>query len=210
MEIDANELLSYQVKGLPKLSPKQANFFAATMNGMSGREAWLKYWCDPEQNVASISSCVTSIKNSVWYNKYKQYYLEQARTREANEIAWNLDLSILERRRLYSLNLLEVERLASAHDKAINYYITKKEEAMENDDEKQIEYYENKIIKELKAKNMSIASNQACLEALDGLDKLMGLQTVNMNHMGNVSFVGNDDMWNDGEEVIWDNVYDGQ
>ena len=196
-KLTAEEVQSYVIPGLPALNLQQTNFFVAVMNGQDPKQAWMDSYYDGTQDLGDVYSKVCKIRETNWFKSYKQYYLDICRQRQLNTAAWNLELSILERRRLYSLNLVEVERLAQAHDKAIAYWTRKKEEAIERDDEKAIDKYEEKIIKELKSKNMAIASNQACQDALEGLDKLMGLQTVNVNHTGQVSFVGSEDMWGD-------------
>lgn len=198
MFIRPEDVNGYRVPGLPALNESQMNFFIAIMNGEPETPAYIKAYKPENTDSKTVAQCVHAIKKSKWYNGYKDYYEGVMEQRVLNESTWNLELSILERKRLYHLNLLEVERLAGAHQKAIDYYMRKRQEAIENDDEEKIEKYEEKIIKETKAKNMAIASNQACQEALEGLDKLMGLQTVNVHHTSGVKFVGGEDMWDDG------------
>lgn len=197
MLLEPEELTSYKIPGLPELNIQQARFFVAVMKGTEPKQAWLDNYYDGTQNIETAGSRASILMKSKWYTGYKEYYLKVHEQRTLNEAAWNIELSILERKKLYSLNMLEVERLAGAHDKAIAYWTKKKEQAMDNDDEQKVEYYEQKIIKEIKSKNMAIASNQACQAALEGLDKLMGLQTVNVNHTGEVNFVSGDDLWAD-------------
>ena len=195
MLIKPEDVNGYRIPGLPALNEKQINYFVAVMNGTPELEAHKMAYPDCKYNSGNHLS---AIRKSKWFNAYKEYFEDLMEKRIVNESNWNLELSILERKRLYHLNLLEVERLAGAHYKAIEYYTRKREEAMDNGDDKKVEYYEEKIIKETKAKNMAIASNQACQEALEGLDKLMGLQTVNVHHTSGVKFVGSEDMWEDG------------
>jgi len=194
MLLRPEDVNGYRIPGLPALNEAQTTFFVAVMNGETPVKAYQRAY--PNTKKEYIDPASKQVLRSQWYNKYKDYYTSVIEKRALNEAVWNLELSLLERRRLYSLNLVEVERLAGAHAKAIEYYIRKREEAMDNGDDKKVEYYEEKIIKETKAKNMAIASNQACLDALDGLDKLMGLQTVNIHHTSDVNFVG-EDMWDD-------------
>lgn len=195
MIIKPEDINGYRIPGLPALNEAQINFFVAVMNGEPEAEAFHKAYPNAStKNGYSLSQ----VKKTVWYNAYKDYYTDLMEKRVLNESVWNLELSILERKRLYHLNLLEVERLAGAHQKAIDYYMRKRQEAMDNEDDQKVEYYEEKIIKETKAKNMALASNQACQDALEGLDKLMGLQTVNVHHTSGVKFVGAEDMWDDG------------
>lgn len=195
MLIKPEDINGYRIPGLPALNESQINFFVAVMNGEPEMQALRNAYPNAKSRSTTF---LTQIKKSKWYNAYKDYYSGLMEQRVLNESTWNLELSILERKRLYHLNLLEVERLAGAHQKALEYYMRKRQEAMDNDDDKKVEYYEEKIIKETKAKNMAIASNQACQDALEGLDKLMGLQTVNVHHTSGVKFVGSEDMWDDG------------
>jgi len=195
MLIKPEDINGYRIPGLPALNESQINFFVAVMNGEPEMESLRKAYPNAKSDSTTF---LTQIKKSKWYNAYKDYYSGLMEQRVLNESTWNLELSILERKRLYHLNLLEVERLAGAHQKAIEYYMRKRQEAMDNEDDKKVEYYEEKIIKETKAKNMAIASNQACQDALEGLDKLMGLQTVNVHHTSGVKFVDSEDMWDDG------------
>lgn len=193
-----DEVSTYQVPGLPRLNEQQINFFVATMNGVPLVAAWRQFYATEGNINSEIASTKTKkITDSLWYKKYKEYYEGVVRTRCDNEIGWNKQLSIAEHKRLYSLNLVEVERLAAAHDKAIEYYTKKKEQAIEDGNDKLIEKYEERIIKELKAKNMAIASNQACIDSLDALDKIAGLQTINVNNTtANINFFGHN-MWGD-------------
>ncbi len=195
MLLRPEDVNGYRIPGLPALNEAQITFFVSIMNGDSEVQAYRKAYPNVKEDY--IRPGCQQVLRSKWYNTYKEYYSNLIEQRVTNEAIWNLELSLLERRRLYSLNLVEVERLAGAHNKAIEYYIKKREEAMEKGNDKKVEYYEEKIIKETKAKNMAIASNQACLDALDGLDKLMGLQTVNVHHTSDVNFIG-EDMWDDG------------
>ena len=197
--LNIQEVETYKIPGLPKLNRQQVSFFVDMMNGADTLESYCKHYLGegvPEGTNATLRAKASEIVNSRWFQAYKDYYEKLMFEREVTESGWNFDLAILERRRLYALNLLEVERLAKAYDKEIEYYTNKKLQAIENDQEDRVEYYEKQILKATKSKNMSLASNQACQQALDGLDKLAGLQTVNLNHTGNVNFYG-EDLWND-------------
>lgn len=200
--LDLEEVKTMKIPGLPRLTEEKLEFVVRTLNGENPPDVYrqvnnIVIGEDGKYTEPNLSS---SWLSAVWYKEYKEYYEKLLAERAIVEQGWNLDMSILERRKLYALNYLEVERLAHAHDKAIAYWTKKKLEAIENGNEKKIDYYEEKIIKEIKSKNMAIASNQACQQSLEGLDKLMGLQTVNIHHSSSVSFFG-EDMWGD-EDVI--------
>ena len=194
--LSEDEFKNYTFPGLKKLNEQQIGFFLAIMNGMDKEKAYLKHYKQEGEVVNNPEANASTIMNTEWFKSYKQQYEKILFEKEAREVGWNYDLAILERRRIYALNLLEVERLAHAHAAELEYYMKKKLKAIEDGNENKIDYWEQKIIKCLKSKNMSLASNQACQQALDGLDKLTGLQTVNLNHTGNVNFYG-DDMWGD-------------
>ena len=203
--LDIEEFKTTKIPGLPRLTNEKLEFIVRTLNGEEPREVYKQVNNIVVLEDGSLSEPIKSSQwmNAVWYKEYQEYYEKLLAERAIVEQGWNLDMSILERRKLYALNYLEVERLAHAHDKAIAYWTKKKLEAIEAGNEKKIDYYEEKIIKEIKSKNMAIASNQACQQSLEGLDKLMGLQTVNIHHTSGINFFG-EDMWDD------DNVIDGE
>lgn len=193
------EAKTIRIPGLPPLTEEKLKFIVLILNGLSAPEAYREVFGikpNSRQDAKTVDTSNNWTK-ATWYKKYFDYFSRLLADRQIVEQGWNLDMSILERRKLFALNYLEVERLAKAYDKAIEYWIRKKEEAIEKGNEKDIDKYEERIIKEMKAKNMAIASNQACLQSLEGLDKLMGLQTMNVNHTGSINFVGGDDMWDD-------------
>ena len=197
--LSEEEFKNYTFPGLKKLNEQQTGFFLAVMSGMDKTEAYLKHYKQKGEMVNNPEANAQTVMNTEWFKSYKQQYEKILFEKEAREVGWNYDLAILERRRMYALNLMEVERLAHAHATELEYYTKKKLQAIESGNENKIDYWEQKIIKCLKAKNMSLASNQACQQALDGLDKLTGLQTMNLNHTGNVNFYGGD-MWDDALE----------
>lgn len=195
------DVKSYKIPGLPPLKEHQMKFLVDVLNGVDITESYKRHYLPVTKskvNKCKLTDLASGVTAHKWFNKYKQAFEEIVKTRQEDEIGWTLDMSIKERRKLYSLNLIEVDRLARAYDKEIEYYTRKKQEAIEECDEEKIDYYEQKIIRASKSKNMSIASNNACMQALDGLDKLKGLHTVNVNHTGGVNFFG-DDMW-EGED----------
>lgn len=193
------EAKSIRIPGLPPLTEEKLKFIVLCLNGYTEPDAYREAngIVPNSSEDKKVTGGVIAWKSTMWYKQYHDYFSRLLADRQIVEQGWNLDMSILERRKLYALNYLEVERLARAYDKAIEYWIKKKEEAIEKGDEKAIDKYEEKIIKEMKSKNMAIASNQACQQSLEGLDKLMGLQTMNINHTGSINFVGGDDMWDD-------------
>jgi len=200
--LDLEEVKTMKIPGLPRLTEEKLEFVVRTLNGENPPDVYRQV-CNmvPGEDGKYLEpNKASQWLNAIWYKEYKEYYEKLLAERAIVEQGWNLDMSILERRKLYALNYLEVERLAHAHDKAIAYWTKKKLEAIENGNEKKIDYYEEKIIKEIKSKNMAIASNQACQQSLEGLDKLMGLQTVNIHHTSGINFFG-EDMWGD-EDVI--------
>ena len=198
--LSKEEVRSYKIPGLPPLKEHQINFFIDVMNGTEPSEAYNRHYPNRKSRlrkpITQLSATACALVKSKWFKQYREHFEKIVEEKRNNEIGWNWDLAVQERRRLYSLNLAEVERLAQAFTKEIEYYTRKKEEAMEMDDEKKVEEYERKIIKAIKAHNMSVASNTACQQALDGLDKLCGLQKINLNHSGEINFFG-EDMWDD-------------
>lgn len=201
--LNIQEVETYKIPGLPRLNKTQLGFFVDIMNGEEPAATYCKHYLKepvPERIDITLRAKAAEIIGAKWFQSYQKYYEKLMFEREVAESGWTFDLAILERRRLYHLNLLEVERLANAYNKEIEYYTNKKLQAIENDEEDKVEYYEKQILKATKSKNMSLASNQACQQALDGLDKLAGLQTVNLNHTGNVSFYG-EDMWDDNTKL---------
>lgn len=194
--LSVDEVQKYRIPGLAALNKKQIGFLVDILNGKSKVDSYIDNYNPKYRDYDYVMSQARQTMNTRWYKGYSEYFERLILEREQLETGWNLDLAIQERKKLYSLNLLEVNRLAHAYDKEIEYYTSKKEQAIEEDDEKKIEYYENRIIKAIKSKNMSVASNTACQQALDGLDKLCGLQTVNVNHQGDINFFG-EDMWED-------------
>lgn len=205
--VTEEEISSYKIPGLKALDKKQLGFFVDIQNGTNRIEAYIKNYGREEDRNNSYErlNCLSYEKTQTqWFKAYQEYY-DNVKAHEAlMSTSWTLEMSIAERKKLYQLNLLEVDRLAGAYNKEIEYYTRKKMEAMDNDDEKKVEYYENKIIKAHKSKNMALASNNACTQALEGLDKLKGLQTVNLNHTGDINFFG-EDMWEDDNTIEEEN-----
>ncbi len=196
------EINSYKIPGLKALDKKQLGFFVDIQNGTNKIEAYVKNYGRQEDKHLSydtLNKLAHEKTQTKWFKGYEKYYQDVKRHEDIMNTSWTLEMSIQERRKLYQLNLLEVDRLAGAYQKELEYYTRKKMEAIEADDEKEIEKWENRIIKATKAHNMSMASNNACAQALEGLDKLNGLQTMNLNHSGNINFFG-EDMWEDDED----------
>lgn len=197
--VTQEEIKSYKIPGLKALDEKQLGFFTDIQNGMSVIESYVKNFKKGNTEGLSYESLNGMAYDKIrtkWYKQYKEFYDEVKKHESIVNTTWTLEMSISERRKLYELNKLEVDRLAKAYDMEIEYYTRKKQEAILEGDEDKIEKYENKIIRAAKSKNMAVASNTACAQALEGLDKLKGLQTVNLNHTGNINFFG-DDMWGD-------------
>lgn len=200
--VTQEEIQSYRIPGLKPLDKKQLGFFVDMMNGVPTIDAYIKNYGrteDKKQAYDSLNARAQEKVQTKWYKQYKEFYDSIKQEELRLSTVWTLEMSINERKRLYNLNLLEVDRLAKAYNMEIEYYTRKKEEAILNDDEEKVEKYENKIIRAAKSKNMAVASNNACVQALEGLDKLKGLQTLNLNHTGEINFFG-DDMWNDDNE----------
>lgn len=196
------DVKTYKIPGLPKLEEHQIKFLVDILNGRRQDYAYEEHYLPIEKGKKrtsknrSIADRASDIVNTKWFKQYKHAFDDIIKKRQEDETGWNLEMSIQERRKLYSLNLIEVDRLAKCYDKEIEYYQKKKEQAIDEDNDKKVEEYEDKILRAIRRKNMSIASNNACLQALEGLDKLCGLQTINLNHTGNVNFFG-EDMWQD-------------
>ena len=205
--VTKEEIKSYKIPGLKPLDEKQLGFFTDIQNGMSVIESYVKNFKKGKTEGLSYESLNGMAYEKIrtkWYKQYKQFYEDVKKEEAIVNTTWTLEMSIKERRHLYELNKLEVDRLAKAYDMEIEYYARKKQEAILAGDEETIEKYENKIIRAAKSKNMAVASNTACAQALEGLDKLKGLQTLNLNHTGNINFFG-DDMWGDDEGTGTDN-----
>lgn len=201
--ITKEQIKTYKIPGLKPLDEKQLGFFVDMMNGVPTIDAYIKNYGRTEDKKLAYDSLNARAQEKVqtqWYKQYKQFYDDVKKDEDRLNAVWTLEMSIHERKKLYELNKLEVDRLAKAYDMEIEYYTRKKMEAMERDDEDKVEKYENKIIRAAKSKNMAVASNTACVQALEGLDKLKGLQTVNLNHTGNINFFG-DDMWGDDDST---------
>lgn len=197
--VTEEEIQSYKIPGLKPLDKKQMGFFIDVQNGMNRIEAYIKNYGRAEDRNNSYDRLNTlsyEKTQTKWYKAYQKFYDDIKKEEVLMSTSWTLEMSIKERRNLYELNKLEVDRLAKAYDMEIEYYTRKKEEAILNDDEDKVEKYENKIIRAAKSKNMAVASNNACVQALEGLDKLKGLHTLNINHTGEINFFG-DDMWSD-------------
>lgn len=197
--VTEEEISSYKIPGLKALDKKQIGFFVDIQNGVGVIESYVKNFKGGKTNglsYESLNGLAYGKMRTNWYKAYKEFYDNVKKEEAIVNTTWTLEMSINERRKLYELNKLEVDRLAHAYDKEIEYYTRKKLEAMDKDDENKVEYYENKIIRAHKSKNMAVASNTACVQALEGLDKLKGLQTVNLNHTGEINFFG-EDMWDD-------------
>ena len=205
--VTEEEISSYKIPGLKALDKKQLGFFVDIQNGTNTIEAYIKNYGrqdDKHLSYEALNSLATEKLQTKWFKQYQQYYEDVKKHEAMVSTSWTLEMSIAERRELYELNKLEVKRLAGAYDKEIAYYLKKKEEAILADDEKKIEEYERKIIRAHKSKNMAVASNTACTQALEGLDKLKGLQTVNLNHTGDINFFG-EDMWEDDNTIEEEN-----
>lgn len=197
--VTEQEIQSYKIPGLKPLDKKQLGFFVDMMNGVPTIDAYIKNYGRTEDKKLAYDSLNARAQEKVqtkWYKQYKEFYDSIKQEELRLSTVWTLEMSINERKKLYNLNLLEVDRLAKAYDMEIAYYTRKKQEAILNDDEEKVEKYENKIIRAAKSKNMAVASNNACVQALEGLDKLKGLQTLNLNHTGEINFFG-EDMWSD-------------
>ena len=197
--VTEEEIQSYKIPGLKPLDKKQMGFFVDMMNGKNHIESYIKNYGRQKDNHLSyetLNKLANEKTNTKWFKEYEKFYNDVKHDEAVMQTSWTLEMSIKERRSLYELNKLEVDRLAKAYDMEIEYYTRKKQEAILADDEDKVEKYENKIIRAAKSKNMAVASNNACVQALEGLDKLKGLQTVNLNHTGNINFFG-DDMWGD-------------
>ena len=197
--VTEQEIQSYKIPGLKPLDKKQLGFFVDVMNGSIPIDAYIKNYGRKEDKKLAYDLLNARAQEKVatkWFKQYKQFYEDIKKEQDRLSTVWTMEMSIKERRRLYELNRLEVDRLSRAYDMEIEYYTRKKQEAILDGDEDKIEKYENKIIRAAKSKNMAVASNTACAQALEGLDKLKGLQTVNLNHTGNINFFG-DDMWGD-------------
>lgn len=200
--VTKEEIQSYKIPGLKALDEKQLGFFVDIQNGKNHIDSYISNYGRQEDKHLSydtLNKLANEKTRTKWFKQYEQFYKEVRANENVMNTSWTLEMSIQERRKLYQLNLLEVDRLAGAFQKELEYYTRKKMEAIEKDDEKEIEKWENRIIKATKAHNMSMASNNACAQALEGLDKLNGLQTVNVNHKGNINFFG-EDMWEDDNE----------
>lgn len=196
------EIQSYKIPGLKPLNKKQLGFFVDIMNGLSTVDSYIKNYGrqgDKHLSYETLNKLANEKKHMKWFKEYEKFYADIKQHEDVMNSSWTLEMSIRERRNLYNLNKLEVDRLAKAYDMEIAYYTKKKMQAIENDDEKEIEKWEHKIITAAKSKNMAVASNTACVQALEGLDKLNGLQTMNLNHTGNINFFG-EDMWEDDNE----------
>lgn len=197
--VTEQEIQSYKIPGLKPLDKKQLGFFVDIQNGTNPIEAYIKnYGRQKDKNLSyeTLRVLTNEKTRTKWFKEYEKFYNDVKKEEALMATSWTLEMSITERKKLYELNKLEVDRLAHAYDMEIEYYTRKKQEAILDGDEDKIEKYENKIIKAAKSKNMAVASNTACAQALEGLDKLKGLQTVNLNHTGNINFFG-DDMWGD-------------
>jgi len=197
--VTQEEIQSYKIPGLKPLDKKQLGFFVDIMNGVPTIDAYIKNYGrqeDKRQSYNILNVRAHEKTQTQWFKQYQEFYENIKLEQDRMQVVWTREMSIKERRSLYELNKLEVNRLATAYDKEVEYYTRKKMEAIENDDEKKVEFYENKIIRALKSKNMALASNNACIQTLDGLDKLNGFQTVNLNHTGDINFFG-EDMWKD-------------
>ena len=197
--VTEEEISSYKIPGLKTLDKRQIGFFVDIQNGVNTIEAYIKNYGrqdDKHLSYETLNILAGEKLNTKWFKEYEKYYNDVKAHEALVSTSWTLEMSIQERRHLYELNKLEVDRLAHAYDKEIEYYTRKKLEAMDRDDENKVEHYENKIIRAHKSKNMAVASNTACVQALEGLDKLKGLQTVNLNHTGEINFFG-EDMWDD-------------
>lgn len=200
--VTEEEIQSYKIPGLKPLDKKQCGFFMDMMNGKNHIESYIKNYGrqkDKHLSYETLNKLANEKTNTKWFKEYEKFYNDVKHDEAVMQTCWTLEMSIKERRSLYELNKLEVDRLAKAYDMEIAYYTRKKEEAILNDDEDKVEKYENKIIRAAKSKNMAVASNNACVQALEGLDKLKGLHTLNINHTGEINFFG-DDMWNDDNE----------
>ena len=197
--ITKEQIKTYKIPGLKPLDEKQLGFFVYVQNGMIPIDAYIKNYGrteDKKQAYDSLNARAQEKIQTKWYKQYKEFYEDIKKEQDSLNAVWTLEMSIHERKKLYELNKLEVDRLAKAYNMEIEYYTKKKIQAMEEDDEKKVEEYEYKIIRAAKSKNMAVASNTACVQALEGLDKLKGLQTVNLNHTGEINFFG-EDMWSD-------------
>lgn len=197
--VTQEEISSYKIPGLKALDKKQLGFFVDMMNGKNHIEAYVDNYGrqkDRHLSYETLNVLANEKTQTKWFKAYEQFYNDVKKEEYLMNTSWTLEMSIKERRHLYELNKLEVDRLAHAYDMEIEYYTRKKQEAILNDDEEKVEKYENKIIKAAKSKNMAVASNTACVQALEGLDKLKGLQTLNLNHTGEINFFG-EDMWSD-------------
>lgn len=204
--VTKEEIKTYKIPGLKPLDEKQLGFFVDVQNGMIPIDAYIKNYGRQEDKKLAYDMLNARAQEKVatkWYKQYKEFYEDIKKEQDSLSTVWTLEMSIQERKKLYELNKLEVDRLAKAYDMEIEYYTRKKMEALQNDDEEKVEFYENKIIRAAKSKNMAVASNTACTQALEGLDKLKGLQTVNINHKGNINFFG-DDMWGDDDSTETD------
>lgn len=201
--VNKEEIRAYKIPGLKTLDEKQLGFFVDIQNGMSVIESYVKNFKNGQPGNASyetLNGMAYEKTRTKWYKEYKKFYDDVKQHESIVNTTWTLEMSISERKKLYELNKLEVDRLAKAYDMEIEYYTRKKQEAILAGDDDTIEKYENKIIRAAKSKNMAVASNTACTQALEGLDKLKGLQTVNINHKGNINFFG-DDMWGDDDST---------
>lgn len=197
--VTEQEIQSYKIPGLKSLDRKQLGFFTDVQNGTNKIEAYIKNYGrqkDKHLSYDTLNQLATEKTKTKWFKEYEKFYNDVKQHEFLMSTSWTLEMSIAERKKLYELNKLEVDRLAHAYDMEIEYYTKKKQEAILDGDEDKIEKYENKIIRAAKSKNMAVASNTACAQALEGLDKLKGLQTLNLNHTGNINFFG-DDMWGD-------------
>lgn len=204
--VTKEEIESYKIPGLKKLDKKQLGFFIDIQNGVNHIEAYIKNYgrqADKHLSYDTLNTLANEKVHTKWFKEYDKFYRDVKEHELLVSTSWTLEMSIAERKKLYELNKLEVDRLAHAYDLEIEYYTKKKIQAMEDDDEKKVEEYEYKIIRAAKSKNMAVASNTACTQALEGLDKLKGLQTVNINHKGNINFFG-DDMWGDDDSTETD------
>lgn len=204
--VTKEEIESYKIPGLKRLDKKQIGFFVDIQNGKSVIESYVDNYCTKKERdlpFQKLNAVAYQKTQTEWYKQYLKFYEEVKHHEALVTTGWTLEMSIAERKKLYELNKLEVDRLAKAYDMEIEYYTRKKQEAILDGDEDKIEKYENKIIRAAKSKNMAVASNTACAQALEGLDKLKGLQTLNLNHTGNINFFG-DDMWGDDESEATD------
>ena len=110
--LNIQEVETYKIPGLPSLNKQQVSFFVDVMNGVEILDAYCKHYLNepvPEGTNAGLRAKAYAVANGKWFQSYKDYYEKLMFEREVAESGWNIDLAILERRRLYSLNLREVE-----------------------------------------------------------------------------------------------------